>query len=156
MARSHRFRAPVVALVACAGAALVIGLAAPKLVHALHSNFRKISVSHATGTTFTHVVGNALPLIDVRGAPRHSVAMLGAVSNSQLAWVLGVRYSAVTEQVDRGTRLIVQPSQSTWTRLSQHHLTDRGRSALPHRWRVLANEEWQIYALDAGTPARLR
>jgi hypothetical protein len=156
MARSHRFPPPIVALVACAGAALVIGLAAPKLVHALRSNFQKISVSHATGRTFTHVVGNALPLIDVRGAPRHSVAMLGAVNNSQLAWVLGVRYNAVTERVEHGTRLIVQPSQATWSRLSHYHLTDRARSALPHGWRVIADERWQIYALDAGTPARLR
>jgi hypothetical protein len=156
MARSHRFPAAIVALVAFAGAALVIGLAAPKLVHALRNNFRKISVSHATGRTFTQVVGNALPSIDVRGAPRHSVAMLGAVNNSQLAWVLGVRYNAVTEQVEPRTRLIVQPSQATWSRLSQHHLTDRARTPLPHGWRVIANQEWQIYALDAGTPAGLR
>jgi hypothetical protein len=156
MARSRRFSAPVVVLVACAGSALVIGLAAPKLHHALRSNFQKISVSHATGKTFTHVVGDARPLIDVRGAPRHSVAMLGAVNNSQLAWVLGVRYNAVTEQREPQSRLIVQPSQATWSRLSRYHLTNRGRSALPHGWRVIANEEWQIYALDAGTPARLR
>jgi hypothetical protein len=156
MARSHRFPAPIVALVACAGAALVVGLAAPKFLHALRNNFRRISVSHATGKTFTHEVGNALPLIDVRSAPHHSVAMLGAVNNSQLAWVLGVRYNAVTEQVEPGTRLIVQPSQATWSRLSQYHLTNRTRSRLPRGWRVIANEGWQIYALDAGTPARLR
>jgi hypothetical protein len=95
-------------------------------------------------------------LIEVRGAPRHSVAMLGAVNNSQLAWVLGVRYNAVIEQVEPATRLIVQPSQATWSRLSQYHLTDRARSPLPHGWRVIANRDWQIYALDAGTPARLR
>jgi hypothetical protein len=156
MARSHRFPAPIVAVVACAGAALVIGLAAPKFLHTLRNNFRRISVTHATGRTFTHVVTKALPSIDVRGAPRHSVAMLGAVNNSQLAWVLGVRYNAVTEQVESATRLIVQPSQATWSRLSQYHLTDRARSPLPRGWHVIANEGWQIYALDAGTPARLR
>jgi hypothetical protein len=156
MARSHRFSAPIVALVAGAGGALVIGLAAPKLVHALRSNFQKISVSHATGRTFTHVVGDARRSIDVRGAPRHSVAMLGAVNNSQLAWVLGVRYDAVSERVEPGIRLIVQPSRATWSRLSHHHLTDRTRSTLPRGWRVLVDREWQIYALDAGTPARLR
>jgi hypothetical protein len=156
MARSHRFPAPLVALVACAGAALVIGLAGPKLLHALRSNFQKISVSHATGKTFTHVITRALPLIDVRGAPRHSVAMLGAVDNSELAWVLGVRYDAVIEKVEPRARLIVQPSQATWSRLSQYHLTDRARSALPRGWRVIENEDWQIYAFDAGTPARLR
>jgi hypothetical protein len=82
--------------------------------------------------------------------------MVGAVNNSQLAWVLGVRYSAVSEQAGPGTRLIVQPSQATWSRLSHYHLTDRARSPLPRGWRVIANREWQIYALDAGTPARLR
>jgi hypothetical protein len=156
MARSRKFPAPVVAVVACAGAALVIGLAAPKLLHALRSNFQKISVSHETGKTFTHVVGSALPSIDLRGAPRHSVAMLGAVDNSQLAWVLGLRYDVVTEQVERQTRLIVQPSQATWSRLTQYHLTNRTRSGLPLGWRVIKNEDWQVYALDAGTPARLR
>jgi hypothetical protein len=156
MARSRAFPAPLVALVACAGAALVIGLAAPKLLHALRSNFQKISVSHETGKTFTHVVGSARPLIDVRGAPRHSVAMLGAVNNSQLAWVLGLRYDAVIEQVERQSRLIVQPSQATWSRLTRYHLTNRTRSALPRGWRVVKNADWQVYALDTGTPARLR
>jgi hypothetical protein len=156
MARSGRYPAPLVALVACAGAALVVGLAAPKYVHALRSNFERISVTHATGKTFTHELGSALPSIDLRGAHRHSVAMVGAVDNSELAWVLGVRYDAVSDQVKPHTRLVVQPSQATWSRLARYHLTDRARSTPRPGWHVIKNENWQVYALDAGTPARPR
>ena len=156
MARSQKFTAPLVALVAGAGAALVIGLAAPKFLHALRSNFERISVTHATGKAFTHQVGSALPSIHVRGAPRHSVAMLGAVDNSELAWVLGVRYDAVSDEVKPHSRLVVQPSQATWSRLARYHLTDRTRSTPRSGWHVIKNEDWQVYALDAGTPARPR
>ena len=156
LARSRRSSPASVAVVGAAGAALVIGLAAPRIVGSLRSNFRNISVSHDTGRTFTREVTRALPLIDVRGAPRHSVAMLGAVDNSELAWVLGVPFSAVVDRVEPQTRLIVQPSAATWARLKRNRLTDRTRSAIPRGWHVIANGDWQIYAAGVGTPARLR
>jgi len=155
LSRSRRFPAPVTFLVGVAGAALVIGLAASGSVGALRSNFRSISITHETGRTFTRAVTGALPLIDVRGAPRHSVAMLGAVDNSELAWVLGVPYNVVTDHVEPQTRLIVQPSPATWARLKRYDLTDRTRSALPHGWQVIANGDWQIYAAGTAAPARL-
>ena len=156
LARSRRSSPALVGAVGLAGAALVIGLGASKSVDALRSNFQSLSVSHDTGTTFTHDVTRALPLIDVRGAPRHSVAMLGAVDNSELAWVLGVPYDVVVDHVEPQTRLIVQPSPATWSELKLHDLTDRTRSTVPRGWHVIENGEWQIYAAGARTPVRLR
>ena len=156
LSRSRRFPAQVVLVAGIAGAALVIGLAAPRIVDALSSNFRRISISHDTGRTFTRAVTQALPLIDVRGAPRHSVAMLGAVDNAELAWVLGVPYNAITDHLEPQTRLIVQPSPATWALLKRHGLTDRTRSPIPRGWHVIANGDWQIYAAGAGAPAQLR
>ncbi len=138
------------------GAVLVVWLPAPTYVHVLRRNFTTISVSHQTGRTLTHTLTGALPLIDVRGAPRHSVAMLGAVDNSELAWVLGVPYNVVSEKVEAQTRLIVQPSPTTWSRLMRAGLTNRTRSPLPRGWRVLLNGDWQVYAAPRGLPARLR
>jgi hypothetical protein len=156
LSRSRRSSAPVTLLVGVAGAALVIGLSASRIVDGLRSNFRSISITHDTGRTLTRAVTRALPLIDVRGAPRHSVAMLGAVENSELAWVLGVPYNAITDHLEPQTRLIVQPSPATWARLKHHGLTDRTRSAIPRGWHVIADGDWQIYAAGARTPARLR
>jgi len=153
---SRRFPPPVTFLVGVAGAALVIGLAAPRSIDALRSNFKSISVTHDTGRTFTREVTRALPLIDVRGAPRHSAAMLGAVENSELAWVLGVPYSAVVDRVEPQARLIVQPSPATWARLKRYRLTDRTRSPIPSGWHVIVNGDWQVYAAGGGAPPRLR
>ena len=120
LSRSRRSSPTSVAVAGVAGAALVIGLAAPRIVESLRSNFRSISITHDTGQTFTREVTRALPLIDTRRSPRHSVAMLGAVDNSELAWVLGVPYSTVVDHVEPATRLIVQPSPATWARLKRY------------------------------------
>jgi hypothetical protein len=82
--------------------------------------------------------------------------MLGAVDNSELAWVLGVPYNAITDHLEPQTRLIVQPSPATWARLKRYGLTDRTRSAIPRGWHVIANGDWQIYTAGVGTPVRLR
>jgi hypothetical protein len=156
LSRSRRSSPTSVAVAGVAGAALVIGLAAPRIVESLRSNFQSISNSHDTGQTFTREVTRALPLIDVRRAPRHSVAMLGAVDNSELAWVLGVPYSTVVDHVEPQTRLIVQPSPATWARLKRYGLTDRTRSAIPRGWHMIANGDWQVFAAGVGTSARLR
>ena len=137
-------------------AALVVGLAAPRMVSSLRSNFDNIGVSHDTGRTLSDTVSAARPSIDVRGAPRHSVAMLGAVANSELAWALDVPYNVVSDHVEPGTRLIVQPAARTFARLRQRDLTDRERSPLPRGWRVIASGDWEIYAAPGGARARLR
>jgi len=135
---------------------VLLALAVPRSVESLRSNFRSISITHNTGRMFTHTVTGALRSIDVGGAPRHSVAMLGAVQNSELAWVLGVPYNVVTDHIEPQTRLIVQPSQATWRELKRNDLTDRTRSALPHGWRVIADGAWQIYAPGSEARVRLR
>ncbi len=154
--RYRRSKAKAAPIVGAVGAALMIVFAAPRIVDSLRSNFRNISVSHDTGRTFTRAVTRALASIDASGAPRHSVAMLGAVDNSELAWVLGVPFNVVTDQVEPQTRLIVQPSQATWEELKHYDLTDRTRSPLPRGWRVIAAGDWELYAAGARGPARLR
>ena len=156
LSRTRLIPAPVTFLVGVAGAALVIWLPAPEFEHSLESNFNRISISHDTGRTLTQTVTRALRAIDVRGAPRHSVAMLGAVDNSELAWVLGVPFNVVNEQIESQTRLIVQPSLATWSLLERHRLTNRTRSPLPPGWHVIANGAWQVYGAGASSPVRLR
>lgn len=154
--RARGVAAPISYGAGVAAAALVLALAAPRIVDSLRSNLTNIRISHDTGRTLTKAVGAALPSIDVRGAARHSVAMLGAVANSELVWALGVPYNAVTDHIEPGTRLIVQPSRHTFTRLRHHDLTDRTRVKLPHGWRVISSGDWEIYAAPGGTPVRLR
>lgn len=139
-----------------AGAALVLGLSASRDIQWFRGNFRSLAVTHDTGRTFTRQVTLARAAIDVAGAPRHSVAMLGAVDNSELAWVLGVPYNAITDHIEPATRLVVQPSPATWSRLKHHHLTDRTPVALPRGWRVIYSGDWMVFAADPATPARLR
>jgi len=146
----------LVGVVAVAAGALVIGLAASRCVEDFRGNFRSISVTHETGRTLTEAVTRALASIDVSEAPRHSVAMLGAVDNSELAWVLGVPFNVVVDHVEAQTRMIVQPSAATWKYLKHHNLTDRTRSPLPRGWQVVADGDWQIYAAGVGLPVRLR
>jgi hypothetical protein len=139
-----------------AAAALLLGLAAPRMLDSLKSNLANIAVSHDTGRTLSDTANAALKSIDVRGAPRHSVAMLGAVAGSELVWALGVPYNAVSDHVESHTRLIVQPSPRTFSRLKNHDLTDRIRTGLPHGWRVIASGAWEIYASPGPARARLR
>jgi hypothetical protein len=155
LSRSRGSSAPAAVVLAALCAALVIGLAASRSLSALRSNFKNISIAHDTGRTFTRDVTRALPLIEVRGAPRHSIAMVGAVEDSELAWVLGVPFNAVVDQIERQTRLIVQPSPATWELLKRYDLTNRTREPIPRGWHVIANGDWQIYAASARTPARL-
>jgi hypothetical protein len=136
--------------VACA--ALLVGFSARRIVDPLRSNLRNISVSHDTGSTLSAAVSRSLPLLHVHAATRHSVAMLGAVENSQLAWLLGVPFNAVTDHVEPQTRLIVQPSHAVWAKLRHRDLTDRTRSPLPHGWHVLVSGQWEIYAANAAGP----
>jgi len=156
LVRSHGSPSAGTLLVGVLGAMVLLALAVPRSVESLRSNFRSISITHNTGRMFTHTVTGALRSIDVGGAPRHSVAMLGAVQNSELAWVLGVPYNVVTDHIEPQTRLIVQPSQATWRELKRNDLTDRTRSALPHGWRVIADGAWQIYAPGSEARVRLR
>jgi len=101
--RARGLPAPVSYGAGIAAAALVLALATPRNVQSLRSNLANIHVSHDIGRTLSNTVGAALPSIDVRGARRHSVAMLGAVTNSELAWVLGVPYNVVSDHVESGT-----------------------------------------------------
>jgi len=154
--RARGLPAPVSYGAGIAAAALVLALATPRNVQSLRSNLANIHVSHDIGRTLSNTVGAALPSIDVRGARRHSVAMLGAVTNSELAWVLGVPYNVVSDHVESGaTRLIVQPSRLTYHKLRHRHLTDRKRKPLPRGWRVIASGAWEIYAPPGTGPARL-
>ncbi len=143
-----------------AGAVITAALVAGPALRDQRDGFQAVRTSHLTGRTLSHTVIRSRALIDVAGAPRHSVAMLGAVDNSELAWLLRVPFNAVTGDFEPTTRLVVEPSQATWTALQQVNLTDRQRWTPPPGWRRIASGDWDIYApvddAAAVTGVRLR
>ena len=140
--------------VGLAGAALILAFALPSDVRTLRSNLDQIATSHDAGRALSRAVARALPLIDTHGAKRHSVAMIGAVDHSQLVWVLGVPFNAVTNSVEPSTRLIVRPAPVTSSLL--HRAGMLGAVPLvPRGWRLIVGGAWDLYALAGRTPVRL-
>jgi hypothetical protein len=148
---------PVRAATAAAGAALVAGLAVAPTISLLRRNSRTVRVAHALHGTLDQALARSAHFVDVNGAQRHTVALVGAVDDSQVVWHLGVPYNVVTDAVGRGTRMIVEPSESLYSRLGPLGLTDRTRLLPPPRWRlVVATSDWRIWVLGRHTPVRLR
>lgn len=157
LARSGIASPPVRVATAAAGAALVAGLAVAPTINLLRHNSRTVRVAHALHGTLDQALARSAPFVDVSGAQRHTVALVGAVDDSQVVWDLGVPYNVVTDAVGRGTRMIVEPSESLYSRLGPLGLTDRARVLPPPRWRlIVATSDWRIWVLDRHTPVRLR
>ncbi|MFI5037271.1 MAG: hypothetical protein ACHP93_02205 [Solirubrobacterales bacterium] len=145
------------AATAAAGVALVAGLSVAPTINLLRHNFRTVRVAHGLRGTLDQALARSARFLDVRGAQRHSVAMVGAVDDSQVVWGLGVPYDVVTDGVGPQTRMIVEPSESLYSRLGPIGLTDRTRLLPPSRWRLLlATGDWRIWVLGRRTPVRLR
>jgi hypothetical protein len=150
---SARARAATTA--ACA--ALVVGLAVAPTIRLLRHNLKTVRVAHELRGTLDHALAQSTRFVDVRGARRHAVAVVGAVDDSQVAWSLGVPYNVVTDGVEAQTRMIVEPSESLYSRLGPLGLTDRARLLPPSRWRlVVATGDWRIWVLGRRRPVRLR
>jgi len=146
----------VVVAVGVLGAVLVAGLTVVPTVRLLRQNSRTVRVTHAFGGTLDRTLAQSRRLVDVRGARRHTVAMVGAVDESQLAWTLRVPYSAITNAVGPQTRLLVEPSAAAYAVLGPLGLTDRARLLPPPGWRLLlATADWEVWGLGRDTPIRL-
>jgi hypothetical protein len=154
----HGIASPRVrAATAVAGAALVAGLAVAPTINLLRHNSRTVRVAHELHGTLDQSLAQSAHFIDARGAQRHAVALVGAVDDSQVVWDLGVPYNVVTDGVEPQTRMIVEPSESLYSRLGPLGLTDRARLLPPPRWRlVVATGDWRIWVLGRHTPVRLR
>jgi len=145
------------AATAAAGAALVAGLAVAPTVNLLRHNLKTVRVAHELRGTLDQALAQTARFIDVRGAQRHTVAMVGALDDSQVAWGLGVPYNVVTGGVVPQTRMIVEPSGSLYSRLGRLGLTNRARLLPPSVWRlVVATGDWRVWVLGRHTPIRLR
>jgi len=138
------------------GAALIAGLSASRLDYLLGRNARNVGATYDFSRTLDSALSQTRPLLDLRGAHRHAVAVVGAVDESEVAWTLGVPYNVVTGGIEAPTRMIVEPTRAAYTRLRKLGLTDRPRLALPPGWRqVIATGDWEIWVLGRGTPTRL-
>ena len=144
------------AATAVAGGALVVGLATTPAIRALRHDFKDVSAQHDAGHSLARAVDRARPYVDVRGARRHSVAAVGAVVNSELAWDLRVPFDAVSDRLGPATRIMVEPSWALWSRLDQLRLTDRTPFHPPPGWRPLLLGAWKIYFRGKRIPIRLR
>jgi len=140
---------------ACA-AAIVAGLSVAPTVQLLRKNLRTIRVAHAQRGPLDRALAQAVRFVDVRGARRHTVALVGAVDDSQVVWDLGVPFNVVTDAIGPQTRLIVEPSAAGYAQLGPLGLTNRARLAPPHGWRLLAaTSDWEVWAPPGHTPIRL-
>jgi hypothetical protein len=156
LARRASVSRRTIAAVGVLGAALVAGLSASRLDYLLGRNATNVGATYDFSRTLDQAVSRARPLVVTRGAPRHAVAVVGAVDESELAWTLGVPYNVVTGNVEASTRMIVEPTRAAYTRLRKLGLTDRTRPALPPGWRqVVATRDWEVWVLGRGTPTRL-
>jgi hypothetical protein len=145
------------AAVALAGAALVAALAVSPTVHLLRRNFKSLRATHQLRVTLDRALEQTGPFLDLRGAHRHSIAIVGAVDDSQVAWGLHVPYNVVSGGVERQTRLIVEPSASLYSRIGRLGLTDRARVVPSVRWRLLvATGDWRVWTLSPHNPVALR
>jgi hypothetical protein len=138
-----------------AGAALMIGFAWAPAAHTLRRDLKSIGPSHDADRSLARDVSRARPLIDVRGARRHSVGMVGAVENSAVVFDLGVPFNAVTDHVAPHAQLVVEPSVTTYDRLVQLKLTDRARWRPTRGWHLIYRGDWLIFGFGRHTPVQL-
>ncbi|MEA2314894.1 MAG: hypothetical protein QOI03_1586 [Solirubrobacteraceae bacterium] len=156
LARAARSSPRALVAVGAAGAALVAGLAVAPTVTRLEHNFRTVRVTYRQRGTLDRALTQTLRLVDVRGARRHSVALVGVEDVSEVVWGLGVPYNVVTDAIEPHTLLIVEPSRFGYHQLGRLGLTNRPRLAAPHGWRLLVQtRDWQVWAPAKRTPIRL-
>ncbi len=137
--------------------ALLIYFTVPHTMNRLGPTLKYVAFGRYIEQGFNREIGSIAHDIDVKGARWHSVAMVGAVDDSELSWVLNVPYTTVINQTE-GTRthLIVEPTQLTIRELDAHKLDNRKRQPVPAGWRLLLNgKHWQVYAPPEPLPIKL-
>jgi hypothetical protein len=157
LARGGTASPRVLALTAAAGAALLAGLAVAPTVHLLRRNSKTVRVAHQLRGTLDRALADSHGLVEVGGARRHTLAVVGAVDVSEVVWGLDVPYNVVTDAVEPHTRMIVEPSPPLRSRLGRLGLTHRPSLVPPRGWRlIVATADWRIWVLGRHTPIRLR
>lgn len=157
LARRGMSPPPARAAMAAFCAALVVGLAVAPTVHLLRRNFKTVRVTHSQRGTLDRALAQALRVVDVRGAQRHTVAIVGAVDSSQVVWSLHVPYDVVSGNVETNTRLIIEPSPAAYSRLGRLGLSSPRPHVIPRSgWRrAIVTADWDIWIPDGHTPIRL-
>ncbi|HUA12770.1 MAG TPA: hypothetical protein VMA83_12310 [Solirubrobacteraceae bacterium] len=129
----------------------------PHTMNRLGPTMKYVAFGRYIEQSFNHEIGSVAHDVDIKGAKWHSVAMVGAVDDSELAWVLGVPYTTVIDQIEGSrTHLIVEPTELTIRELDAHKLDNRTRERIPAGWRLLLNgKHWQVYAPPEPLPIKL-
>ncbi len=138
-----------------AGSLLMLGLSIGTVHYKLVFDFNVFRVQRITGDELDHTLQRTLPRLDVTGARRHVVAATAAVDGSEVAWDLGVPYDVVYFETNSETRLLVQPSAKTLTRLRKRHLTSGYLVSVPRGWRLVTGGPWRVWAAQPQNPVRL-
>lgn len=157
LARRRSASPRALAAVGACGAALVAGLAVAPTVNLLRRNFKTVRVTHSQRGTLDRALARALRLVDVRGAQRHTVAIVGAVDDSQVVWSLHVPYDVVSSNVEPHTRVIIEPSPAAYSRLGRLGLSSPRPHVIPRSgWRrAIVTADWDIWIPAGQTPIRL-
>lgn len=156
LARDTRFTRRRLAAVRVASVAVVAGLAAVPTVKLWEQNFASVRVTESTGRMLEQAV-RTIPRRATAELARHTVAMLGASYESELAWYLIRPLEVVTDRLGPGTRLVVEPGPATYLRLRRLGLTHRRRASLRPPWRALVIGDWEVYERGpVSSPASVR
>ena len=137
------------------GSLLMLGFSAGTVHHKLVFDFDVFRVQRITGDELDHTLQRILPRLDTAGARRHVVAATAAVDGSEVVWDLGVPYNVVYFETNDVTRLLIQPSAKTLTRLRNRHLTSGYLVSVPRGWRVVTLGTWDVWTDQPLEPVRL-
>jgi len=138
-----------------AGCALVVALAASTARQKLEFDFDVFRLQAVTGAQLDAAIDRIRPRVDVRDAAPAAVEAAGAVVDSELVYDLRIPYGVVVSAPTPQTKLLVEPSRKTWSRLFHRGLTDRHVVSVPHRWTIVTGGTWPVYSPQVGRPVQL-
>ena len=142
-------------MIGLAGAALIVwGISTPVLA-GFHHESLTVGANHTTGLQLRAATQRALREVDRRGARQGTVALYGAVIDSELIWDLGVPYNVVSDGTAPQSRVIVQPSYATFSWLTALNLDGRLRWTPLRGWQRVVDGPWQIFLHGRRRPVRL-
>ncbi len=142
--------------VGLAMAALLVAFSLEHTLIRVRPAMKSVAFSRNTEQIFNRDVGSVAHLIDNSNAHAHTIAMIGAVDNSQLAWVFDVPFNVITDAQEPQTKVIVEPTPLTWGELRKAKLTNRERRPVPSNWqRLLLTKHWEVWAAPGSLPVQL-
>jgi hypothetical protein len=159
--RRKRPRAPqwLVTVLSTAGAAGLIWLAVPPLLRSLPYYERAFDTENAIASALAAQAAGAVPRVAHWAPARGSVSLLGANAMPEVAWVFGIPLVDVSDRVTASTRLLVEPSRVTWSKLYLLGLTSRPFIRPGPAWQLVGRgAAWKIYrpiasrGLEASRP----